>query len=46
VTAGIVIFIGFASSLTDASPDASRANIALRVGSARAEKVLLNLSDV
>src|SRR5580698_9658355 len=37
---------GLASSVTEASPDARRARIARRVGSARAEKVWLNRSSI
>jgi len=42
--AGWLIAKGFISSVTVASPDASRARIALRVGSANAAKVLSSLS--
>ena len=38
---GSVISNGAASSMTDASPRASRSSMARRVGSARAEKVAL-----
>lgn len=43
--AGRLIWKGLASSVTEASPDASRASIARRVGSARAAKVVLRRSD-
>ena len=42
--AGWLIANGCISSVTVASPDASRARIALRVGSAKAAKVLSSLS--
>src|SRR2546428_11080686 len=44
-TAGSVISNGSASSVTEASPEARRARIARRVGSASAAKVLLIGSD-
>ena len=43
--AGWLIAKGCASSVTVASPEASRANIALRVGSANAAKVLSSLAE-
>ena len=42
--AGRLISNGSASSVTEASPDTSRARIARRVGSARAAKVRLRWS--
>jgi hypothetical protein len=36
---------GRANPVTDASPSAKRANIARRVGSAKAENVLFNMSE-
>jgi hypothetical protein len=44
-TAGCDIWNGSDSSPTDASPEVSRARIDLRVGSARAAKMLLKGSD-
>ena len=44
--AGWLIAKGCTSSVTVASPDASRANIALRVGSANAAKVLSSLAEL
>jgi hypothetical protein len=44
-TAGKLISKGSANSVTEASPEARRTRIARRVGSARAAKVLLRLSD-
>ena len=43
-TAGRLIVKGLASSVTEASPAASRASIARRVGSASAANVLLRWS--
>jgi hypothetical protein len=42
----MLILKGWARSVTEASPDARRARIARRVGSARAENVEVSWSDV